>query len=239
MPRRGRPRVRCEPSRPHGRRARRRSVPPAYDPARVYRVVFVLHNANGSAVGIRDQIGGCIEAQARQDPMGGIFVYPDSLVHSGSQHWVQTRGGNDQLFLEALLAEVQRRDCTDKTRVFSTGFSSGGEMSNALACYRPDLVRAVAPMSGTGPSNCPSPMASLFIFGANEGAAGRFRSLRSAVATRNGCSTPTQAMEPAPCRRYEGCEEDHPTASCEIPDLGHEIWRASGAVVTWAFFARL
>lgn len=36
----------------------------------------------------------------------------------------------------------------DPQRVYVTGFSGGGRMASALACARPDLVAAIAPVAG-------------------------------------------------------------------------------------------
>jgi poly(3-hydroxybutyrate) depolymerase len=39
--------------------------------------------------------------------------------------------------------------CIDNSRVFATGFSFGGMMSNVIECQMGDLFRAVASMSGS------------------------------------------------------------------------------------------
>jgi len=39
--------------------------------------------------------------------------------------------------------------CVDTTRIFSTGMSYGGMMSDTVACQLPDVFRAIGVMSGS------------------------------------------------------------------------------------------
>lgn len=55
--------------------------------------------------------------------------------------------GDDNAFIDALLAFAERDQCLDRNHVFMTGFSMGGYLANETGCMRPDL-HAVAPHSG-------------------------------------------------------------------------------------------
>jgi polyhydroxybutyrate depolymerase len=57
--------------------------------------------------------------------------------------------GDDNAFIDAMLAFAEADQCVDRSHVFMTGFSMGGYLSNHIGCVRPD-IRAVAPHSGGG-----------------------------------------------------------------------------------------
>jgi polyhydroxybutyrate depolymerase len=52
-------------------------------------------------------------------------------------------------FLVAIAGKLQNEYGIDPGRVFATGMSNGGFMSNRLGCDRADMFAAVAPVSGT------------------------------------------------------------------------------------------
>lgn len=55
---------------------------------------------------------------------------------------------DDVGFVAALLDDLGRRTPIDRARVYATGFSNGAMMVHRLASERPDLVAAIAPVSG-------------------------------------------------------------------------------------------
>ena len=55
---------------------------------------------------------------------------------------------DDVGFLAALVASLSKELGVDPKRVFATGFSNGAAMVYRLACERPELVAAIAPVSG-------------------------------------------------------------------------------------------
>jgi polyhydroxybutyrate depolymerase len=55
--------------------------------------------------------------------------------------------GDDDAFIDAMLAFADADQCIDRDHVFMTGFSMGGYLANHTGCVRND-VRAVAPHSG-------------------------------------------------------------------------------------------
>jgi polyhydroxybutyrate depolymerase len=94
------------------------------------------------------------------NPSGAIPLPANPPLAEGSWAWnvpgVPTTAGqfappgarDDVAFLAAVVAELDRAACVDERRVFATGFSGGGRMASALACARPDLIAAVAPVAG-------------------------------------------------------------------------------------------
>ena len=83
-----------------------------------------------------------------------IIVYPDALAlaNQGNQTgWNLSATGNDVAFFDALLKEVSGSLCVDNNRIFSAGHSFGAMMTNALGCYRGNVLRAIAPVAGGPP----------------------------------------------------------------------------------------
>lgn len=81
-----------------------------------------------------------------------VVCYPQGTKESYSdqQHWNARIGlsvVDDVGFLSNLALEIADEYSLDSDRIFATGFSNGGYMSYALACERPDVFRAVAPVS--------------------------------------------------------------------------------------------
>ncbi|KAG7120817.1 feruloyl esterase C like protein [Verticillium longisporum] len=92
-----------------------------------------------------------------------IFVAPNGL----NAGWANS-GESDITFVDQILAQVQDALCVDETQRFATGFSYGGAMSNALACARPNIWRAVSVIAGAQLSGCSggtTPVAYLGIHG--------------------------------------------------------------------------
>jgi polyhydroxybutyrate depolymerase len=63
-------------------------------------------------------------------------------------------GVDDVGFLQRVAAQLTQRSDVDPARLYLTGFSNGGIMTYAMACARPELFAAVAPMAGTNLSGC-------------------------------------------------------------------------------------
>ncbi|MFZ4519170.1 MAG: alpha/beta hydrolase family esterase [Microthrixaceae bacterium] len=74
---------------------------------------------------------------------------------------------DDVGYLTTVAEEVGRRTDVDPSRRFLTGFSNGGIMTYTMACARPTLFAAVAPMAGSNVSGCapPTPVSLLHAHG--------------------------------------------------------------------------
>jgi polyhydroxybutyrate depolymerase len=129
-------------------RSYRLHVPQGYDPGTRLPLLLDLHGFGGSAQGEEQASGYDVLA----DRMGFMAVYGQSLSSAHGAGWASTRPmdlGIDELgYFAALLNQLQRQFCVDERRVYVTGFSNGGGMTDMLACYLSGRVAAVAPVSG-------------------------------------------------------------------------------------------
>lgn len=131
-------------------------VPSSYDGSAAYPFVMALH-------GLGDNINNFkgINMNAVADTAHFILAIPQALVDNvitGSTAWnsgagafgVSLNAGVDDVgFLNALIDTVSANYNIDQTRVYSTGFSMGGFMSNRLACELNNRIAAIASVSGT------------------------------------------------------------------------------------------
>jgi poly(3-hydroxybutyrate) depolymerase len=218
------------------------SVPQGYDPTKPYRLVFAWHGLGGTA----DQIARTWYGLASRSMNSTIFVAGQGLNTSnqvGSGPGWDNMGGRDVAFVKALYAKLQGTLCIDETRVFSTGMSYGGIMSNTLGCQMGDVFRAIAPMSGSGPgfggrATCVGEVAVWMSHGDNDTvvptASGQ--ASRDFWVKANKCQTQTMPVEPSPCVAYQGCAADLPVTFCLFPG-GHTV-PAFAAAAIWSFFSK-
>lgn len=68
-------------------------------------------------------------------------------------------GADDVGYVDALLTELRATVPIDPKRVYATGLSNGGAMSHRVACERPDVFAAVAPVAGTNQLSTSAPCA--------------------------------------------------------------------------------
>ena len=115
-------------------------------------LVLVLHGLGGNGAGLERRTRGTFDKLA--DQFGAVVVYPQA---SGERpHWGAWRVGapgappppDDLGFLSALIDTLAGELAIDRKRVFAAGFSNGASMVYRLACERPELVAAIAPVSG-------------------------------------------------------------------------------------------
>ena len=118
-------------------------------------LVMMLHGRGGTAAAMEQRTRGTFDKLADRD--GAVVVYPQALGTPRSwSAWMQAAGAgrpDDVGFLSALIDSLVAELGVDRKRVFAAGFSAGASMVYRLACERPDLVAAVAPISGTIPAD--------------------------------------------------------------------------------------
>lgn len=139
------------------------SVPEPYDASKAYALVFAFHGRGGD----REQLRGYMNMEPAV-AAEGIVIYPGGLVVDGSDTgWDLGSDSDDLLFVDGLLETYTAELCVDRARVFATGHSFGGCMSNSLGCFRGDVFRAIAPVAGCGPfgrnNSCVGQIASLVV----------------------------------------------------------------------------
>ena len=130
------------------------SVPSNYNPNTPYRLIFGWHPWGGSAMQVAGTGNSGYYGLKGASNNQAILVSPEGLDFGGNGLGWGNTNGQDIAFLRAMLDRFKAEMCIDESRIFSTGFSFGGMMSNAVACS--GLARAVAPMAGNATSGCVS-----------------------------------------------------------------------------------
>lgn len=192
-------------------------------------VILALHGGSDTAENANRYMG-------VNGSEAAIYVYPQAPYwpEAGGVGWNVDPAGVDFPYFDMLLSDLRAKYCVDPGRVFATGKSNGGFMVNALACHRPGLFRAVAPVAGGGPStsNCPAGVAPAALI--IHGSADRTVPIRSAQWTltywlhRNQYQgAPPVGAQPSPCRSYPGTQR--PVLWCQH-DGGHTwpTWAGAG-----------
>lgn len=218
--------------------------PTSLEPGRRYPLVFVFHGDGGEATSFHQAF-----PFERASGADAILAYPDGI---GFTWDLETLVDNrDVKLVEAILEELAARLPVDRSRVFATGYSSGGFLANMIACRRAELFRAIASNAGGAPykqplvwpngyPRCPGqkPVPTLALHGARDFSvtldSGRFSAEYWAYV--NGCNT--EEMEPtgyAECRAYRGCPPGKAVGFCVVDDLGHWVWDHA-AEASWTFF---
>lgn len=139
-------------------------------------VVVCFHGAGASAQFVIDHYGVLEEAKSR----GWIAVFPEGtgLLSGTGAFGLQTWNAGDCCgyaklndiddvgFFEDLLLDLSSEYPANLDQVCATGMSNGAMMTYRLACERPDLLAAVAPVAGSLESDLPTaPVPILAIFG--------------------------------------------------------------------------
>jgi len=228
------------------------SVPSNYDPNHPYMLIFAWHPWGGSAMQVAGTgNSGYYGLKGTSNNMA-ILVSPEGLDFQGrGLGWANTNG-QDIAFLNAMLAKFKSDMCIDQNRIFSTGFSFGGMMSNAVGCSA--LARAIAPMAGNSTvSGCVAgntPVAFMGFHGTHDGTVDIMggRTARDVFVKRNGCTTTTTPMtpswcdglasnyQPCTCVVYQGCMSGYPVTWCEY-NADHQAAPNSGPTL-WSFFSQ-
>lgn len=175
---------------------------------------------------------------------GTISVHP----RSPDESWdvgtcctsiVAGRPRDETVFAKELLADVQSRVCVDSHRIYTSGFSNGGMISQMLACKMSDVFAAAAPMGSTltiPASECqPSrPIPVYMINGTADPLVGYSATGLSgglAVtdgfatwADRDGCTgSPQTTLQQgkATCQTYGQCGAGAEVTLCSVEGMGH------------------
>ena len=206
-------------------------VPNGYDAKKSIPLIFAWHSAGADGAESRRYY--------KLEPAtgdGAIIVYPNGL----NGGWDVSANGVDMKFFDLLLESISKDYCVDQTRVFSTGYSFGGIMSNSLACDRGSKLRAFAPVEGAffdGAKSCPTPVPAWIVHASNDPtvtfASGQ--AARDIWLKTNGCTTTTTPTTPSQCVTYQ-CTKA-PVVWC-VHTGGH-IWPSFASKGVWAFFSSL
>jgi len=224
------------------------TVPDGYTGVTPLALVLVWHGANLDGSLARTLLN--LESKSSG---AAIFVYPDGLTASG---WDVSAGSADFQLFKDLVSFMSANYCIDSNRIFSTGHSTGAVMTNSLGCYYGDVLRAIAPASGTPPGTagrvtCAGKVAALIAHGDNDPLVpfSQGQATRDFWMAQNGCTTQTATWAPEPdCLAYQGCQSDLPVVWC-VHHGGH-AWPSlsygcdpdagicfDGGAAIWSFFS--
>jgi polyhydroxybutyrate depolymerase len=135
-------------SRPYHFRA-----PAAYDPARAWPLVIMLHGY--SATGPEEEL--YLNFGRLVDVDGFLYAFPDGLTDvTGFHFWNATDGccdfyGNpvdDVAYIDSVIDDVSARYHVDTKRIYVLGHSNGGFMAYRLACDLAPRIAAIVSLSG-------------------------------------------------------------------------------------------
>ena len=228
-------------------------IPNAYKGDKPVPLVIDYHPIGGSGNGEY----GSSPYKAKTDPEGVITLYPDGTSKPGGMGNGWNVGpccsnDDDVKFSYAMIDKLKEIACIDPQRIYATGFSMGGGMSNHVACMMSDVFAAVAPaamdLNKTNSAACKMarPISVINFRGTNDpvcryqggdsgfndglnflGAEGTFRFW----AEKNGCEgSPTQNSDG--CQEYSNCKDGTKVVLCTKRNGGHDYGDAN---IGWPF----
>ena len=218
-------------------------APDDYDSAHAYKLIFAFHARGGNATQVAGSANDDYYGLASRAKGEAIFVSPEGL----DAGWRNT-DGRDIAFVKAMLNELGSKLCIDQQRIFATGFSFGGMMSDAIGCAMADVFRAIAPMAGGLPnaehpySGCDQVNMHPIAVWMSHGDADTTVPIADGKAAldifvaRSQCQAQTTAAAPEPCVAYQGCMPDYPIHFCQFSG-GHSVPGFAPEAI-WNFFAR-
>jgi polyhydroxybutyrate depolymerase len=177
-------------------------VPADLSPNTPTPIIMGFHGGNSTADYARQTYG-------LEGGKAVIYVYPQAGPFADAwAGWNVDPAGFDFRYFDAVLTDLGNRYCVDTKRVFVTGKSNGAFFVNSLACYRPNAIRAVAPVAGGGPQgNCTEAKAAMIVHGSADAVVpvGAGMHSRDYWLAANGYSgAPSIPANPPPCVFYPG-----------------------------------
>ena len=216
-------------------------IPAGYDRTHPYRLILAFHGAQYDAESV-DAGGPPTAAGAGPyygvEPLSGgsaIFV----AGQAQSSGW---NSSNDIPYVTAMIAQFKTQLCIDQSRIFAMGFSMGAIQTIGLGCAMGDVLRGIAPMSGSlqgGTCSGTTPIAYWGSHGTNDPTINisNGRMVRDNFRNRNHCTTTTVPdSNQAGCVNYQGCDAGKPVSWCEFDGV-HQPPPYSGSAI-WRFFSQ-
>ncbi|KAM7188946.1 family 1 putative carbohydrate esterase [Naviculisporaceae sp. PSN 640] len=193
-------------------------LPDNYNSNQAYRLVFTFHALGGNAQQIANGGGGTLAWYGLPPLMTGnnsaIFVSPNGL----NQGW-GNQGGEDLTFWDQMVKTIENDLCVEQSLRFATGFSYGGAMSYAIACSRPNEIRAISVLSSAVLSGCnggTEPVAYYHQHGTSDSvlSIAQGRQMRDRFVRNNGCNPLNPEPQPqggnSVKTQYTGCKPGKP-----------------------------
>ncbi|MCW5315961.1 prolyl oligopeptidase family serine peptidase [Nostoc sp. KVJ3] len=145
-------------------------TPKSYNPNQPMPLVLVFHGDDGSGHSISD----VTRFNNLADQKGFIVVYPDGMNKKWSLRGNSQGKVDDVLFVSALIDHLKQQINIDSHKIYATGFSRGGILTQALACKLSDKIAAFASVAGSLPvrlkPNCQpqTPISMMIVNGTND-----------------------------------------------------------------------
>lgn len=142
-------------------------VPAGYNATTAFPVVFMLHGSGGNGEKFYN-ISGWKEAGETQNiltvfPSSAQYpcVFDDGIQKPNAEKWnsydLELCGGatpkDDIKFLSLVIDELKQKYAVDEKRVYTVGFSNGGEMASRVAIELSGKIAAVVACAGALPSD--------------------------------------------------------------------------------------
>jgi polyhydroxybutyrate depolymerase len=236
-------------------RSYRLFVPASYDGRKPLPLVLDLHGSGGDAAGQA--------STSRFEALAARESFLVATLQADQEHrWnvpVKEGRADDVRYVSDVIDDVAARACTDRTRVYATGFSGGARMSSLLACKLSSRIAAIAPMSGLRwPGSCdarPVPVLTLHGLADPQNTYDGHRPERNGEwdesvpdalagwAEHNGCKGDALLEDPPgplSTLRYEGCKDGAEVRLVRVDGLKHQWVREpiDATSTMWAFFAQ-
>jgi poly(3-hydroxybutyrate) depolymerase len=209
-------------------------LPTGYSPMRAYPVIVLLHGCGGGTNNV-----------AMEKSTGADAILIRGTGSAAGTCWDTKASGPDVAFFDAMVLDVKKRFCTDEHRFFAVGYSSGSWLANQLTCIRADVLRGAGTVTGgeSASGQCGGPVARIFIHdeGDNDNQISGSVKARDRQLTQNMCdkSATPQAVDPSPCKLYQGCAAGYPVEWCQTTGQGHNRQDSLAGPAFWNFFKAL
>jgi polyhydroxybutyrate depolymerase len=197
-------------------------IPPGYQPDTPMPLVINVHPYASTMFEVEE----FSKMNAKANEEGFVVVNPQAIGDPPSW-WGPLPGipgQADKDFFVELLNYLQKAINIDPNRIYATGLSNGGTMTNALGCFMSDTFAAIAPVAGghTDFTNCEidQPLSVLVIHGTEdptipyEGRDNEVPPVHLWVehwAMRNGCDLSSEITHPesdVDQETWNGCDQD-------------------------------
>jgi poly(3-hydroxybutyrate) depolymerase len=225
-------------------------VPKNYDPTKPYPVTFWGHGCGASGAENTPLMGGGAADNSIQ-----VF-----LLAIGGCFSTSKANSPEIPYFDAALAGIEASYCVDKSKVFLSGYSSGGWLSYLLGCARAGVIRAIGAASGgfqVDRPTCVGPTAAILTADTTDttnpivnvdkasGVDKGTGAARDNLLKRNGCGTETKpwaaGMYESSCVEYQGCLTGYSVVWCQTTGHGHSNGSESGVSTKgfWQFWSSL
>ncbi len=228
-------------------------LPTNYNANIAYPVVFAWHGRGGTAQSLLGSTYYAGFYGVKSGFPNAIYVTAQGLdsgqTDSGTDYGWPNTNGQDVNFTKAMITWLESSFCVNTSRLYSTGMSYGGMMSDTLACQMPDVFRAIGVMSGSlgfgtyVPTCVNHPIAAWFTHGDADTTvpiAGDINA-RDLFIKNNGCDatntqTATMSDGVTVCTIYNVCTSGaYPVVWCPVVGEAHVIPTWAGSEIAKFF----